>query len=102
MKIYKFNESNILDDISPDRIDEVLNKLTETSNILDDKMESIQSLIGEFSKFKSNSKKSNDQIDDTVLSLESLKSKMSDSLQIISSINENLENYKENGRKYIY
>jgi ABC-type transporter Mla subunit MlaD len=102
MRISKFNESNTLDDISNDRIKEILDSMKNTSDTVSDKMEEIQTFIGEFSKFKGKSRKSNDQIDDTILNLETLKSKMSDILSTISSINENLTDYKENGRRYLY
>lgn len=102
MRISKFNESNTLNDISNDRIKEILDSMRNTSDIVNDKIDEIQTLIGEFSKFKGKSRKSNDQIDDTILNLESLKSKMSDILSTISSINENLSDYKENGRRYLY
>jgi ABC-type transporter Mla subunit MlaD len=102
MKISKFYEANSLEDISNDRIKEILNSLRNTSDVIDDKIEEVQSFLSEFEKFKGKSRKSNDQIDDTILNLESLKSKMSDILKTISSVNENLTDYKENGRRYLY
>ena len=102
MRISKFNESNSLEDISNDRIKEILDSMRNTSDVIDDKLEEVQTLLTEFSKFKGKSRKSNDQIDDTIMNLESLKTKMNDILLTISSINENLTDYKENGRRYLY
>ena len=102
MRIRKFNESSEVDDISNERVGEILESMKKISAFIDDKKDEIQSLTNELSKFKSNSNKSNDQIDDTVSTLESLKSKMDDLLSNIDSINSNLSDYTENGRRYLY
>jgi len=102
MKIKKFNESNGIDEISTERVDEMLESLKKISSFMDDKKNEIQSFISELSRFKSKSNKSNDQIDDSVSILESTKSKMDDLLDNIESLNSNLQYYKENGRRYLY
>jgi ABC-type transporter Mla subunit MlaD len=102
MRIRKFNESGEVDDISNERVGEILESMKKISAFIDDKKDEIQSLTNELSKFKSNSNKSNDQIDDTVSTLESIKSKMDDLLSGLDTINNNLIDYTENGRRYLY
>ena len=102
MRIRKYNESSELDNISNERISEILEELKNISSFIDDKKNEVQSFTGELSKFKSKTNKSNDQIDDTVSTLESLKSKMDDILSSLNAINNNLTDYKENGRRYLY
>ena len=102
MKIRKYNESTGLDNISNERITEILDEMKKISSFIDDKKNEVQSFTGELSKFKSKTNKSNDHIDDTVSNLESLNSKMYYILSSLNSINNNLTDYKENGRRYLY
>jgi len=102
MRIKKFVESTNLEDISSERIAEILKIIKETSELFDTKKEDISTFVTELSKFRSNKKKSNDQIDDTVLNLESTKKKISDVLTLLDTISSNLEDYKDNGRRYLY
>jgi len=102
MRIRKFNESGEVEDISNDRIKEILESIKKMSSIIDGQKDELQSFSSELSKFKSKSNKSNDQIDDTVLILESIKSKMDDLLSGLDTVNNNLMDYTENGRKYLY
>ncbi len=102
MRIRKYNESSEINNISNERIAEILDELKKISSYIDDKKNEVQSFTGELSKFKSRTNKSNDQIDDTVSTLETLKSKMDDILSNLNAINNNLTDYKENGRRYLY
>lgn len=102
MKIRKYYEASELNNISNERITEILEELKKISSFIDDKKNEVQSFTGELSKFKSKTNKSNDQIDDTVQTLETLKSKMDDILSSLNAINNNLTDYKENGRRYLY
>jgi chromosome segregation ATPase len=102
MRIRKFNESDEVEDISNDRVKEILESIKKISSVIDEQKEEIQSFSNELSKFKSKSNKSNDQIDDSILIFESLKSKMDDLLSGLDTVNNNLIDYTENGRKYLY
>lgn len=102
MRIRKYFEATELNNISNERITEILEELKKISSFIDDKKNEVQSFTGELSKFKSKTNKSNDQIDDTVSNLESLQTKMDDMLSALNAINNNLTDYKENGRRYLY
>ena len=102
MKIKKFNESNGIDEISTERVDEMLESLKKISSFMDDKKNEIQSFISELSRFKSKSNKSNDQIDDSISKLGVAKNDLFNFHSKIEEVLKNLESYKEENRKPLY
>lgn len=103
MKIKRFNEDvNDIIEISPDRINDIVNELRQTLSILDDKNKNVEGFINEFNNYKSKSKKGNDQIDDSVLALQIVRKELSNSIDKIDTIINNLISYNDEGRKYLY
>ncbi len=102
MRIKRFNESTEQVDISPERIEEILDEMKEIAAVLEDKSKETDSLINEFSNYVGKSKKGNDQIDDTIFALQVVKKNLDDSLDKVDTSIKNLMDYSENGRKYLY
>jgi len=103
MKIRRFNENleeNL--DISPDRINEIIDDLKDTLFTLEDKTKTIESYINEFTNYKSKSKKGNDQIDDSISALQVIKKDLDNSIDKTDTIISNLTSYNEDGRKFLY
>ncbi len=101
MKIRRFDESD-MNDISPDRVVEILQSLTVMSSDMDQRVELIDSLINELNNFKSTSKSNNDQVDDSISNLEIVRSLFKDSLGNLDSVVSNMRDYNQNGRKFLY
>jgi predicted nucleic acid-binding Zn-ribbon protein len=101
MKIRRFNEDEEVD-ISSERIDEIINELKDFALLMSDKSKSVESLLNEFSNFKSQSKKGNDQIDDSIFSLQVAKKDIDDCIDKIDTVINNLVDYNNNGRKFLY
>ena len=99
MKIRKFNES--VNEISTDRVDEILKELKEVLNTITDSESKVVSLSNELSNFRSEGDK-NDQIDDIVIKLDQTKSKIDELGEYMTEINNLLESYKKDGRKFLY
>lgn len=97
----KFNEDE-QQDISSERVNEIIEKLREFISNLDDKSNFVESLINELNNYKSDSKKGNDQIDDSLSALQVLKKNTDDSKDKIDTIINNLMDYNDAGRKYLY
>lgn len=97
----KFNESDI-QDISSDRIEEIISSLTEMSSDVNQKNEIIDSLINELNNFRGNSGKSNDQIDDSISNLQLIRKSFSDSIDKLDNVVIDIKDYNENGRKFLY
>jgi hypothetical protein len=62
----------------------------------------VDSLISEFSNYKSESSKGNDQIDDSIASLQYVKKDIEDVLDKLDNVVTNLKDYNQSGRKYLY
>jgi ABC-type transporter Mla subunit MlaD len=101
MRIKKFLESEI-NDISPDRVIEILESLSVILSEIDQKSETIDSLINELNNFKSTNKSSNDQIDDSISNLELIRNLFKDSVDKIDNVVSNMRDYNKSGRKYLY
>ena len=72
MKIKRFNEAEQLD-ISNERVDEIVENVKDFVANLSEKQKMVDSLISEFSNYKSDSSKGNDQVDDSIASLQYVK-----------------------------
>ena len=101
MKIRRFNESDQID-ISPDRVNEIIEELKEIAVIFDNKSVYMDSLLSELSNYKNQSKKGNDQIDDSISALQVIKKDIDDCKDKIDTTVNNLINYNEGGRKFLY
>ena len=101
MKIKRFNESDQID-ISSERVDEILEELKDFFAIIIDKSKSVDSLINEFSNYRSQSEKGNDQIDDSIAALQIIKKDLDDCSDKIDTTVNNLESYNGEGRKFLY
>jgi len=101
MKIRKFNESEI-SDISSDRVEEIKKSMTEMSSDINQKTETIDSLINELNNFKGNSDKSNDQIDDTISNLQLVRKYLGDITDKLDNVVNNMDDYNKNGRNMLY
>ena len=112
MKIKRFNENEVqgpqgtldaFNDISTDKIDQIINDLTSFTSDFSEKLAKLQKIESELSKFKSKSKSKMDQIDDSFVQLQkvnrTIEQDINDKLDTIIS---NLKDRKENGKNYIY
>lgn len=101
MKIKRFNESEV-NDISHERVNEIIEELKDFSDKINDKSIYIESLLNEFNNYKSQSVKGNDQIDDSIIYLQIIKKDIKNSNDKIYKIINNLNGYNEGGRENIY
>lgn len=101
MRIKRFSESE-QNEISENRISEIVDELTEFNSNLDSKNKSIESLISELTNFKNESDKNNDQIDDNIALLQLIRKNLEESIDNIDSVLVNFNSYLEDGRKYLY
>lgn len=100
MKIRKFNEAE-LQDISSDRINEIIESMREMLSDINQKGEVVDSLINELNNFRSNAN-SNDQIDDSIANFQFIRSYFSDITDKVDSVINSMENYNKSGRKFLY
>lgn len=101
MKIRRFNESE-QNEISENRVSEIIDELTEFNSNLDAKNKSIESLISELTNFKNESDKNNDQIDDNIALLQLIRKDLEESIDKIDNVLVNFNSYLEDGRKFLY
>jgi methyl-accepting chemotaxis protein len=101
MKIKRFNESEV-NEISPERVNEIIGELKDFSDNISDKSRDIESILNEFNNYKSQSVKGNDQIDDSIIYLQMIKKDIEDSNSKIDRIINNLNSYNEGGRENLY
>jgi ABC-type transporter Mla subunit MlaD len=111
MKIKRFYESelqgpdgtiDIVNDISPEKTEEIIKELKIVQTDISKHMEAISIFEKQLSRFKSDKKKSNDQIDDSVIQLQQLIGTLKKEVQPkIDTTISNLENYIENGRNFL-
>ena len=71
-------------------------------SILKEKNELCDSLINEFSNYKSDSGKTNDQIDDSISNLQLVRKNFEDIIDKLDNVVNNMTDYSESGRKYLY
>lgn len=100
MKIRKFNEQ--IEDISNDRIDEIVEEITKTSEFLNEKQEFFDSLLNELEQFRSEKANTIDQIDEAIKNVQFIKNTLSEVFDKMDNCVVELENYKEEGRRYLY
>lgn len=101
MQIRKISE-DLIQDISSEKVEEMIKNLKYISEIIDEKKKEIKKLSSDLSVFSNKKKKKNDQIDDSILNFEKVDSNLLDALSLLDTVYKNLEDYKENGRKYLY
>lgn len=103
MKIKKFNESDEIKDISPDRVDEIIENLSSTISDLDKNNKQIRSYMDEISDYlSSKDNNENDQLDDSKLAMELISDNLEENITKYDTIIKNLQDYNENGRKFLY
>ena len=81
MRIKKFNENEI-QNLSTERVDEIIESMTELTSHINQKNEMIDSLINELNNFRSTSKSKNDQIDDSISNLQLIRGSLSESIDM--------------------
>lgn len=94
--MFKFSEYDY--EISPDSIDELLEKINDLNKSFSNNKTIAVSLLNELSKFR-NKEKNLDQIDISVSLLEQMENDIERVVSNTKRILENLNDYKENGRK---
>ena len=92
------NEAN---DISEDKVKEILTDLKNISNTLDSESDKVTEIINTLESFKSGQDK-NDQIDDSYVSLKEIESLISECVNKIGEVDSRMEDYLKQGRKYLY
>ena len=102
MRILKFNESEEIVNISPERVTEIINEISPMISDIDGKAKVLNGLLSELENFKSGSKKNNNQIDDAIINLDSIKSKLDETTSLLDIVIETLNDYNENGSKFLY
>ena len=103
MKIRKFNESTEdNNDISVDRVGEIMNDLKKTASLLHNENKTIEGYLNELGNFKSTSEKGNDQIDDSILAFQVIRENLLDSIEKTDTVINNLIDYNDNGRNFLY
>lgn len=101
MRIKRFTESDQVD-ISPERVNEIIEELKDVSSIMDDKFVYTDELLNELNNYKNQSKRGNDQIDDSISALQMVKKDIEDCRDKLDTIINNLLDYNESGRKMMY
>lgn len=91
-------ESN---EISEDRVKEMINTLKSSTSVLEDEKEKIENIMSDLESFTSDTDK-NDQIDDSYVSLKEVESLLNECVVKVGEIDSRLENYLKEGRKYLY
>lgn len=91
-------ESN---EISEDRVKEMINTLKSSTSALEDEKEKIENIMSDLESFTSDTDK-NDQIDDSYVSLKEVESLLNECVVKVGEIDSRLENYLKEGRKYLY
>jgi len=102
MKIRKFNENADIIEISNEKVNSIIDDLSNIMSSVNKNKISIETISNDLSGYRSSSKKANDQIDDTVSDLEVIKTKVNDMIGLIENAVKNLKDYNQNGRKYLY
>jgi len=102
MKIKRFNENIEKNEISTERVSEVVDLLKIIISDLNEKLDEYNLLAQEFSNFKNKTDKSNDQIDDSIIQLQIINKNLETVVNTTDNIIINLVNYIENGRKFLY
>jgi hypothetical protein len=112
MKIKRFYESEVqgpegnldaFNDISTDKIDEIIDDITSFTNDFSEKLSKLKKIETELSKFKSKSKSKMDQIDDSYVQLQKVNRTIErDVNDKLDTIIKNLKDRKENGKNFIY
>lgn len=102
MKIRRFIEQEELNNISQERIEEIIDEVREMASNLKEKNELCDSLINEFSNYKSDSGKTNDQVDDSISNLQLVRKNFEDIIDKLDNVVNNMSDYSESGRKYLY
>lgn len=101
MKIKRFNE-DINNDISKDRVSEIIEDLRVHVSDINSKKDIFETLLIELANFKSKSTDSNDQIDDSIVNMDLVVEELKSSIDNIDTVINNLINFVENGREYLY
>jgi|688.fasta_scaffold75183_3 hypothetical protein len=112
MKIKRFNENEVqgpegqldaFNDISSEKIDEIINDITKCTSIFSEKLSQLKKIESELSKFKSKSKSKMDQIDDSFVQLQRINRTIEkDVNDKLDTVVQNLKDRKDNGKNYIY
>jgi len=101
MRIKRITDA-VINDISNERVEEMLETLKEIVESMDDNKELLKTMESELSNFLNKNAKKNDQLDDSSLNLNTSLGKIDEVLGLLDTIYTNLEDYNKNGRKYIY
>jgi len=112
MKIKRFFENevqgpegstNLVNVISPDKLNEIITELQSYTSEFQDKLNSMKKIEKELSKFKSKSKTKMDQIDDSYVQIQSINSVLNkEIIDKMDTIISNLKDRIDNGKNYIY
>lgn len=102
MRIKRFYEDIENNDISKERVSEIIEDLKVHVSDVNIKKEYFESLLVELNNYKSKSTKSNDQIDDSIINLDLIVDDITSTIDNIDNVIKNLVNYIENGREFLY
>ena len=102
MRIKRFYENSEVNDISSERVSEIIEELRVHISDINTKKEYFETIYIELNNYKSKSTKSNDQIDDSIINLDLIVEDTNDIINNIDSVLNNLVNYIDNGREYLY
>ena len=111
MKIRKFYENEVqgpdgliggLSDMSPEKIKETIDNLTEILNTFNKKLSELKTIETDLSKFKSGSKSNLDQIDNSFTTIQSINGDLENEiLNKLDTVITNLKDRLKNGKSYI-
>lgn len=102
MRIKRFYEDIENNDISKERVSEIIEDLKIHISDINTKKDYFESLLVELNNYKSKSTKSNDQIDDSIVNLDLVVEDITSTINNVDNIIKNLVNYIENGREFLY
>lgn len=88
-------------ELSEDKIDEIMNILKGSSELINLEKGKLDELLKDLEVFISEENK-NDQIDDSYISIKEVNGLLSESIKKMDEINSKMLDYSKNGRQYLY
>lgn len=88
-------------ELSEDKIDEIMNILKGSSELINLEKGKLDELVKDLEVFISEENK-NDQIDDSYISIKEVNGLLSESIKKMDEINSKMLDYSKNGRQYLY
>ena len=88
-------------ELSEDKIDEIMNILKGSSELINLEKGKLDELVKDLEVFISEENK-NDQIDDSYISIKEVNGLFSESIKKMDEINSKMLDYSTNGRQYLY